>query len=47
MDLMAVVASLNKKNGNPGFDAKADLNGDGIVDIYDLTIVGIHFGWTP
>ncbi len=45
-DLALVMASFNKRSGDPGFNASADLNGNGIVDIYDLVIVGLNFGRT-
>ncbi|MBI4334566.1 MAG: SBBP repeat-containing protein [Chloroflexi bacterium] len=45
-DLHLVAASLNKRSGDPGFNADADINNDGIADIYDLATVGAHFGLT-
>ncbi|MDT8999726.1 M12 family metallo-peptidase [Paucibacter sp. APW11] len=38
-DLAIVRASLGKKAGQPGFDARADFNNDGVVDIRDLSAV--------
>ncbi|MBI4333362.1 MAG: hypothetical protein HY673_19020, partial [Chloroflexi bacterium] len=45
-DLALVGASLNKRNGDPGFNASADLNGDGLVDVYHLVIAGLNWGNT-
>jgi hypothetical protein len=38
-DVAIVKASLGKRSGQTGFDARADLNRDGIVDVRDLAIV--------
>ena len=38
-DLAIVKASFGKRAGQPGFDPRADLNGDGVVDIRDLSAV--------
>jgi len=38
-DLAIIKASLGKVVGQPGFDPRADVNGDGIVDIRDLAFV--------
>jgi Bacterial Ig-like domain (group 3)/Dockerin type I domain len=38
-DLAIVKASFGKKTGQPGFDPRADVNGDGIVNILDLSAV--------
>jgi hypothetical protein len=38
-DLAVVKASLGKKTGQVGFDARADVNKDGVVDIRDLAAV--------
>ncbi len=40
------IASFNRRSSDPGFNAVADINGDGIVDLYDLVIVGTNFGGT-
>lgn len=45
-DLTLLVASFNKRTGDAGFNPDADCNGNGIVDIYDLVIVGLNFGRT-
>jgi hypothetical protein len=34
-----VRASLGKRAGQPGFDPRADVNGDGVVDIRDMAAV--------
>jgi len=38
-DVAAVRASLNKRTGQAGFDPRADVNSDGIVNIRDLNVV--------
>lgn len=38
-DLAIVKASMGKRTGQAGFDARADLNHDGVVDIRDLSVV--------
>lgn len=38
-DLAIVKASLGKRTGQTGFDARADLTGDGLVDARDLSYV--------
>jgi hypothetical protein len=37
-------ASFGFGTGQVGFDARADINGDGVVDIFDLVMVGNNFG---
>ncbi|MBT9137343.1 MAG: hypothetical protein DDT34_02433 [Firmicutes bacterium] len=43
-DLAAVAAALNTKEGDDNWNPAADLNQDGIVDIFDLVRVGRNFG---
>jgi hypothetical protein len=38
-DIAIVKASFGKKTGQPGFDPRADVNGDGIVNVSDLATV--------
>lgn len=38
-DLAIVKASFGKRVGQPGFDPRADVNGDGVVNVLDLSIV--------
>lgn len=38
-DLSIVRASFGRRTGQPGFDARADVNGDGIVNVIDLSSV--------
>lgn len=38
-DLSIVRASLGKRVGQPGFDPRADITGDGVVDIRDMVAV--------
>lgn len=39
VDLALTKASFNKRQGQPGFDARADFNGDGMVNIKDWTFI--------
>jgi trimeric autotransporter adhesin len=39
VDLNIVKASFGKRVGDPGFDPRADINGDGVVNIRDLLYV--------
>jgi hypothetical protein len=39
VDLDAVKASFGKKLGQPGLNPNADVNGDGVVNVLDLSIV--------
>jgi hypothetical protein len=38
-DVAIVKASFGKKKGDAGFDARADMNADSIVNIIDLSTV--------
>ena len=38
-DLAIVKASFGKRTGQAGFDARADVNTDGVVDVRDLSFV--------
>jgi hypothetical protein len=38
-DLAIVKAAMGKRVGQPGYDARADVNNDGVIDIRDLTYV--------
>ena len=38
-DIAIVKASFNKRTGQPGFDVRADVNRDGIVNVIDLSTV--------
>jgi hypothetical protein len=44
LDAAIVAYVFALANVDPGFDSKADINGDGVVDIYDLVMVGNNFG---
>ena len=39
VDLTVIKAAFGKRTGQPGFDLRADVNNDGVVDIRDLTFV--------
>jgi hypothetical protein len=41
-DIRIVIASFGKKKGQPKFDARADVNGDGIVNALDVLAVAIQ-----
>jgi hypothetical protein len=38
-DVAVVKAAMGKRTGQPGYDARADVNNDGVVDIRDLSYV--------
>jgi len=37
-------ASFGKSQGQPGFDARADLDGNGVVDIADFSLLSANMG---
>ena len=41
-DMTLVKSKLGKRTGQVGYDAMADINGDGVIDIRDLNIVSRH-----
>lgn len=43
-DLTIVGGVFGLGSGAPGFDARADVNGDGLVNIIDLVLAASHFG---
>ncbi len=43
-DAKIALNSYGKSAGNPGFDARADINHDGVVNILDMAIVAVEFG---
>ena len=44
MDAGIVSFSFGLSQGQYGFDPRADINADSIVDIYDLVMIGNNFG---
>jgi hypothetical protein len=45
-DILAINVAFGPVDGNPTWDAQADLNKDGVVDLYDTLIISkITFGW--
>jgi hypothetical protein len=38
-DVSTMRASFGKRTGQAGFDSRADLNNDGVVNVIDLTMV--------
>jgi len=44
VDLAMVGSTFGSNLGQPKYNPKADLNGDGTIDIVDLAIVGASFG---
>ena len=44
VDAGTVSFSFGLHAGEPGFNPLADINNDGIVDIYDLVMIGNNFG---
>lgn len=43
-DGAAVVASIGRRRGQAGFDARADLNGDGVVNVLDVAVFRAALG---
>jgi hypothetical protein len=41
---VAVAVAYGSKPSDPKWNPNADVNDDGIVDIFDLVIVSIHYG---
>ena len=39
LDIAVVRAAFGRRTGQPGFDARADFNSDGLIDIRDLSYV--------
>ena len=44
LDIELISAAFKSVPGAPNWNFAADLNGDGIVDIYDLVLAGLNFG---
>ena len=44
LDASIVSLSFGLAADQPGFDPRADINGDSIVDVYDLVMIGNSFG---
>jgi hypothetical protein len=38
-DVAIIKSSLGKRPGNPGWDSRADINLDGVVDVRDLSLM--------
>lgn len=45
-DVAIVTTAFGTEEGDPRWDPRADVNGDGLVDIFDLVTIAIHFGET-
>jgi hypothetical protein len=43
-DLLELQAGFGLLEGQPGFNADADFNGDGVVDVLDFSILARSFG---
>ena len=41
-DIVIVRAAFGKRTGQPGFDARADVVTDGVIDIRDLAFVSLR-----
>ena len=44
LDAAMVALVFAVTNGQPNFDPEADINGDGVIDIFDLVMIGTNFG---
>jgi len=44
LDVLIVAGAFGKKEGDLGWDPRADVNGDGEVDIFDSILIAGHFG---
>ena len=43
-DLDIIKAAFHSRPGDPNWRGECDLNKDGVIDIFDVTIVSIHYG---
>jgi cytochrome c biogenesis protein CcdA len=46
MDIVTVAVAFNSKPNDLNWNMLADINNDGIVDIFDIVVVALHFGET-
>jgi len=46
LDVAIVASAFGAEEGDPRWDPRADVDGNGLVDIYDLVTMGVHFGET-
>ena len=44
VDLLTLASTWGKVVGDPGYDARADLNGDNAVDVVDLLTLADSWG---
>jgi hypothetical protein len=42
-DLELLTAAYGTSQGDPAFDARVDLNHDGVIDLRDLAILGVGY----
>jgi hypothetical protein len=45
-DIAFVARHFGQTPSSPGWDPRADVNGDGIVNMKDIAILARHFGMT-
>jgi hypothetical protein len=43
-DIQQVAAHWRQRTGDSGWDARFDLNGDGVINIVDIMRVSAHWG---
>ena len=46
LDALAMLQSFGLRTSDVGFDHRADVNGDGQVDVADLLVLATNFGRT-
>ena len=44
-DIVLAAMAFGATPGDPEWNPLADFNGDGLIDIFDLVQIAIHFGW--
>jgi hypothetical protein len=45
-DFSILASTFSRQFGDPGFDSRADFNGDGVVNLTDFSLLAVSFGQT-